>query len=65
MYLRAGYPDPEYVAKYVDKFAKKSKKDYETCKILDLACGTGLVGRHLSKYGFKNIYGLDISEKML
>jgi len=25
MYLKMGYPDPEYIAKYVDKYAKINK----------------------------------------
>lgn len=34
-------------------------------EILDLGCGTGLVGQHLNDRGFCNITGLDVSEKML
>ena len=48
MYLRCGYPDPKYVADYVAKFAKKNKQD-SNVKIMDLACGTGLVGQYLSE----------------
>ena len=33
--------------------------------ILDLGCGTGLVGRELWERGYRNIDGLDISPKML
>ncbi len=33
--------------------------------ILDIGCGTGLLGRELNSYGFKNIQGLDISQKSL
>lgn len=33
--------------------------------ILDIGCGTGLLGRELSSYGFKNIQGLDISQQSL
>lgn len=60
VYLRAGYPDPKKCAEYVKDFSKG--KDVE---IVDFACGTGLVGEALKEQGFKNIYGLDISEKML
>ena len=48
MYLRMGYPDPKYVADYVAKFAKKNKMD-SNAKIMDLACGTGLIGQYLSE----------------
>jgi len=33
--------------------------------VLDLGCGTGLIGKHLAKKGFKTIVGLDISPNML
>ncbi len=33
--------------------------------ILDIGCGTGLFGRELSSYGFRNIQGLDLSQKSL
>ena len=37
----------------------------ETCRVLDLGCGTGLVGEALARKGFKNIVGLDISPEMI
>lgn len=49
MYLRMGYPDPKYIANYCAKFAKQSKRDPATARVLDLACGTGLVGKYLSE----------------
>lgn len=48
MYLRMGYPDPKYVATYVAKFAEKNKQDPAKVKVLDMACGTGLVGKYLA-----------------
>jgi len=33
--------------------------------IIDVGCGTGLVGLELQKFGFAHIDGVDISEKML
>ena len=44
MYLKMGYSDPKYVANFVAKFAKKSGQNPEDAKIIDFACGTGLVG---------------------
>jgi len=60
-----GYPDPKYVANFVDKYTQKNKWEASKVKVLDLACGTGLVGKYLSESGFKNIYGIDISPNML
>lgn len=40
--------------------------DKKNLKLLDLGCGTGLVGEILKeKYGFDNLVGLDVSEDML
>lgn len=60
-----GYPDPKVCAKYVQKLAKKNEQNPAEAKVLDLACGTGLVGKHLADAGFKNMQGLDISPNML
>ena len=34
-------------------------------KILDAACGTGLVGEHLNRFGFTDLHGLDLSPGMV
>lgn len=34
-------------------------------RILDAACGTGLVGVHLRRFNFTQVHGLDMSEGML
>jgi predicted TPR repeat methyltransferase len=34
-------------------------------RILDAACGTGLVGEHLKRFGFTDLHGLDLSPGML
>jgi len=34
-------------------------------EVLDLGCGTGLVGQHLNERGFGNISGVDVSGNML
>merc|ERR1712176_49369 len=64
VYLRAGYPDPWKCAEFVDELSQEMglKKNAE---ILDFACGTGLVGQALNEKGFTNVFGCDISEKML
>lgn len=60
-----GYPDPQYVANFVQKMTKKAKMDPANANIIDFACGTGLVGKYLSEHGYKNIVGLDVSPNML
>lgn len=45
-YLRAGYPDPEKVAEYVNYYSS-GFKNKDDVRIMDFACGTGLVGKHL------------------
>lgn len=65
MYLRMGYPDPKYVANFVAKVAKKEHLPLAGAKIIDFACGTGLVGKYLHEHGFRNIVGVDVSPNML
>ena len=43
-------------------FTKKSRQDI---KIIDVAAGTGLIGRELHKMGYTNLHALDSSQKML
>ena len=63
LYLRVGYPDPQKVADKVEKYC--TGKDKSKIKILDFACGSGLVGKKLKAKGFTNIVGIDCSPKML
>lgn len=49
MYLRMGYPDPGQVANFVAKMAKKEKIAPSDAKVIDFACGTGLIGKYLSE----------------
>lgn len=54
-----GYNAPEEVAKTLVPLVSSETK------ILDIGCGTGLVGRALNHYGFSNIVGIDISSNVL
>lgn len=37
----------------------------ENAVVLDMGCGTGLVGQYLVERGFKNVVGVDASAGML
>ena len=54
------YTGPKETVEVLKKYV--FKKDI---KILDAGCGTGLVGAELKKYGFTNIDGVDLSQKLL
>ena len=54
------YTGPKETVAVLKKYAPS--KDI---KILDAGCGTGLVGIELKKYGFSNIDGVDLSQKLL
>ena len=55
-----GYIAPKLT---VDKFKALVLK--KNLKIIDVGCGTGLVGQALYEHGYKNIDGYDISPEML
>jgi len=62
IYLRAGWHDPLKCA----ELAKTCVGDAaETSVVLDMGCGTGLVGHYLVERGFKNVVGVDASAGML
>ena len=44
IYLRLGFPDPLKVAEKAEKYATQRGLKKDTCKVLDLGCGSGLVG---------------------
>ena len=55
-----GFPDPKNITDILIKYGVP--KD---APIIDLGCGTGLVGEMLSKHGFTDIVGIDASQEML
>uniref|UniRef100_A0A1I8HHF8 Methyltransf_25 domain-containing protein n=1 Tax=Macrostomum lignano TaxID=282301 RepID=A0A1I8HHF8_9PLAT len=56
-----GYNNPKQL---VDAFAKVMPPGQQ-CRILDVACGTGLVGERLRQLGYQRVDGIDGSEQML
>jgi SAM-dependent methyltransferase len=65
IYLRAGFHDPKKCAELVLQHYELTGKTKEEVEILDMGCGTGLVGKYLHDDGFKQIVGLDASKGML
>lgn len=64
IYLRAGWHDPLKCA----ELAKKCVGDDEVtqlAQVLDMGCGTGLVGKYLLERNFKTIVGIDASKGMI
>ena len=54
------YTGPKETAEVFNKHQKEKDID-----IYDAGCGTGLVGVELKKYGFANLFGADLSQKLL
>ena len=62
IYLRAGWHDPlkcAELAKHVVGDAAPASQ------VLDMGCGTGLVGQYLKERGFTTVVGVDASKGML
>jgi predicted TPR repeat methyltransferase len=55
----------EAAVRLTDTFASVHGDSNRGLKILDLGCGTGIIGILLEKHGYTNIQGLDLSEKMI
>ncbi len=62
VYLRAGWTDP---FKCADLAAEALGDKKCEAQILDMGCGTGLVGQRLAELGCKNVIGVDASKNML
>ena len=54
------YTGPKETSEVFIKYEKN-----KNAKIYDAGCGTGLVGVELKKYGFSNLFGADLSQKLL
>ena len=65
VYLTVGWPDPRKSADLANEFLSVTGKTIEEAEVLDMGCGTGLVGQYLTEFGFKNIDGVDASKGML
>ena len=61
VYLHAGYHDPLRCAEMAHEFLQGDKN----AEILDMGCGTGLVGQYLKEFGYEKVVGLDASQGML
>lgn len=64
MSVAAGIDRNPTIAKILSEYFPTAK-DRSNARVLDLAAGTGLVGKDLYKVGFTNIDGVDFSESML
>lgn len=54
-----------YVAPHLTAEAFRRHAPDTTALVLDVGCGTGLVGEHLAQAGYTHVDGLDISPEML
>ena len=57
--------DYGYCAHIISSKAFSNYELRKSCNIIDIGCGTGLVGESLKSSGFLNISGLDVSSKMI
>ena len=52
--------DYGYCAHIIGSKAFSTYELRKSCNIIDIGCGTGLVGEELKSSGFLNIWGLDV-----
>ncbi|XP_063970668.1 methyltransferase-like protein 27 [Lytechinus pictus] len=66
-YYDEGNHEPQYLsnAPYETARAVIQLEPNRNVKILDVGCGTGLVGEELFREGYQNIHGVDMSAGML
>ena len=65
VYMTVGYPDPRKCAEMAQKCLEQANVAIEEAEVLDMGCGTGLVGHNLFELGFRCIDGVDASSGML
>lgn len=65
IYLRVGFHDPKKCQELTSECYQLVGKEKADVEILDMGCGTGLVGQYLYEDGFRQIVGLDASSGML
>ena len=65
IYLKAGFHDPLKCAELTNETYELVGKPKDQVEVVDMGCGTGLVGKYLADMGFKNIVGIDASKGML
>lgn len=63
------YDGPEYLVEYLMELADSGKisayPDSPDFRVIDVACGSGLVGKALQAKGFRHIDGTDLSQGMI
>ena len=52
IYTHVGWPDPKENARFVKEICEENGLKFDDVRVLDFACGTGLVGQYLHEYGF-------------
>lgn len=65
--LAGDHVAPSHLAKLLQEWLEQNRPDSTnaTAKVMDVGCGTGLVGRELHQLGFRSIDGVDLSPDMV
>ncbi len=56
--------EAEDVVKYIANLLKKYDID-EDSRVLEVGCGNGRIAVNLARYGYRNVYGVDISPNLI